>query len=172
MTPEHHAIVGCLRQERLLADELFSTVPPRVRRALDAITSSLRAEADKLVINQGDRCRILVLKDGTAESIVFNRLNEQKLNGRIMKNEIMGLPESIRNSYSTISVRTISRCRFDVIDRNGLLSLLSNEPEICYRMVERFSFDLSEAYRSMYRVLRAEELPVSATYLDDGRYVM
>ncbi len=172
MTPEHQAIFGCIRQERLLADDLFGALPPRTMRSLNEITSSVHAEEGKFVITQGDPSRILVLIDGRADAMLFNLLNERTFTHRILNNEIVGLPETIRNSYSTMSVKTVSRCRFDVIDRNGLLRLLSNEPEICYRVVEKFSFDLREAYSSMNKALRREKVNWVTSYLDNARYVM
>lgn len=171
MTPQHEVIAGCIRQQPILSKDLFGAVPPRIRRALAEIASPIYVDKDIFVVTQGDPSAILVLIDGTADAILFNRLNDQMVSCRVVRNEIIGLPETIRNSASTVSVRTETRCCFDVINRNGFLKLLSAEPEICYRIVEKLSLDLSDAYSSMNEAL-SEENVAHTSFLSNNRYVM
>jgi len=153
MKPEHLAVFGCLRQGRLFADELFGAIPLRAKSALEEITKQVQFEAGCQVVGEGEACGIYVLIDGNANARLFNHLNERIITFRIKRNEIFGLPEAIANSHSIMSLITLSRCRFNLIDRDGLVELLSSEPEICFRIIKKFSLNLSKSYRSMNDVL-------------------
>lgn len=152
MTPEHHAVFGCLRQRPLFAKELFGAIAPSVKFALDEITTTIRFEENRLVVAAGDYCGIYVLIDGNAKARFFNHLNQRFVIFHILRDEIFGLPETITNSRAKMSLSTVSPCSFNLIDRKGLLNLLSTQPEICYRIIEKFSISLRDAYRTMNTV--------------------
>jgi len=127
-----------------LADELFCDLARDAEDSLRAAKEDKQFAAHATIFAAGELPRgIYVLTEGDAEILY----NGGKPVHRIRQNEILGLTEAIADLPYRTSVKTLSPCRFERIDRDAFLAFLQTQPKVCFRLLQMLGANLRKVYQ-------------------------
>ncbi|MEZ5427083.1 MAG: cyclic nucleotide-binding domain-containing protein [Pyrinomonadaceae bacterium] len=130
------------------AEILFRDLSPNARQSLSAITSIRRIPEQHRIIKEGREPDIHVLIEGKADIIIFNRLNDRKIRRKAQKNEIIGLTETIAGQPFRLTVRTLTPCRFEFIEKADFNRFLEDHPEVCFRVLKLLGWNLNKSFQT------------------------
>ena len=124
--------------EPISADELFSGLTPRQKKELASLTVRKQLLPKTSVFASGEMpLRIYVHHSGRAILFDDNGL-KNVIDARPVESDwIYGIVEALLEKPLEISIETLSRCEFDVIDRDDFLRFIRDQPLLCFRLVER-----------------------------------
>lgn len=126
-------------RDTLSADELFSTLPPAPRQALDLIERHVTISKDRIVFESGDQpTDIFVHRRGVA-AISYNGSNASSGADRAKPNQIYGIVETLSGSSFDICLRTITDSDFDLISRDEFLAFVSTQPALAFKLAQLLS---------------------------------
>lgn len=127
-----------------LADDLFGGLPAETAKSLRAAKQTKRFAKDETIFTGGQMpSGIYVLLEGRAQ-LFYNGGGRTR---SIKQNEILGLTEAIAELPYETSVKTVAPCIFEYIGREDFIGFLQNEPEICFRLLQRLGANLQKLYK-------------------------
>jgi CRP-like cAMP-binding protein len=126
----------------LCADDLFRGLSPESENFLLSIEQPQNFAKDETIFAGGQMpCCIYILREGEAEIFYQGDIYQVK------KNQVLGLTEALADLPSEISVKASAPCRFECIRRDAFLEFLRNEPEICFRLLQKLGANIQKIYR-------------------------
>lgn len=126
----------------LCADDLFCGLSSASADSLSAVKREKHFAKGETVFANGQLpCCIFILLEGEAE------IRYQGAVYPVRQNEILGLTEALANLPYEIGVETLTPCRFECIRCDDFLLFLQNEPEICFRLLQKLGANLQKIYR-------------------------
>lgn len=122
---------------RLSVKQLLKDLSPETIEAIKRAKRTRSLPKGALIFSEGDApAAVYLLRQGQAGLVLeLGRKREQVV--RVVEaGEVLGLSATIANEPYEVSVKTLSRARVDFIDRQKFLSLLHEQPEVCFRVVQ------------------------------------
>lgn len=134
MRPHNHAVLhtyhGSIPQE-----SLFQGLPPNCGASLNAIEKTVTFEPNAEVIKNDDLSdHVFILRSGEARIYLNVPAEEHEASDPVALNEYHGIIEALSEEHFKYEMKAVTRCEFGVIDRDDLMSLLSQDPELCFRL--------------------------------------
>jgi CRP-like cAMP-binding protein len=130
------------------ADSLFRNLSPETGQSLTALKEKKQFQKEEIVFAGGELpCCIFFLLQGKAQMLGTAAPPEKNLVRSIAPNEILGLTEAITNQPYETSVKTITPCLFECIQSDDFFRFLQDEPEICFRLLQRLGANLQKVYQ-------------------------
>jgi hypothetical protein len=148
MILKHPAISGYFYGNPILTTEILDCLARSAGKKLSNITHIKIIKKDSFAIHQGESPNIFVLLKGQAQYVFFNQINQKKMTSLVCENELIGLAETITNTDFLISLKTITKCRFNFIKRSDFISLIDNKPDIIFEILQTLSKDKTQKYRT------------------------
>ena len=146
MLNEHQANPEGFFGNAFLADDLFDGLPSETLHSLRAVKQTKQFAKDEVIFGGGQMpCCLYFLREGEAQILrnaVFVR--------PVKRNEILGLTEAITNLPYETSVKTVTPCLFECVRREDFIHFLQNEPETCFRLLQKLGANLQKVYQ-MFR---------------------
>ncbi|MEP6900482.1 MAG: Crp/Fnr family transcriptional regulator [Actinomycetota bacterium] len=152
MLIEHQAISEYFFGNVFSADSLFCDLSPKIAQSLTAIKQKKRFTKNEIVFASGELpgC-IFFLLMGEAQMLSSAKLTGKNLVRSIEPDEILGLTEAIANlPYETL-LKTVTPCLFECIQSDDFFRFLQNEPEVCFRLLQRLGANLQKVYQLFAR---------------------
>lgn len=138
--------------DSISADELFSGLTPRQQKELALIMVRVQFLPKTLVFASGEMpLRIYVHRSGRA--ILFHDKSLKNVISAcpVESDRIYGIVEALLENPFENSIKTLSRCEFDGINRDDFLRFMSDRPLFCFRLVEM----LSRLYQGAFQKIRS-----------------
>lgn len=129
------------------ADRLFCDLPPKTQKSLTRLKNIKRFQKDKIVINTGVYADVCMLCRGQAKLILNAELYGEDSGRLVNTNEVFGLTETITNCPYQMSLITLTPCLFEMIPRQNFLDFLTDEPELCFNLLNLLAQDLNQQCR-------------------------
>jgi CRP-like cAMP-binding protein len=134
MRPHDQAVLHTYRGS-IPQESLFSGLPPNCGGSLAAIERRVILEPNAEVINIDDPSEhVFILRQGQARIYVNAPAEENEASDLVTLNEYHGIIEALSGECFRYEMKAITRCEFGVIDREDLLTALSRESELCFRL--------------------------------------
>jgi len=134
------------------ADLLFCDLSPRTGQFLTAIKQKKLFKKDEIVFaNRQMPCCVYFLREGKAELSTNLTPPENNLVRAVEPNEILGLTEAIGGLPYETSVKTLTPCLFECIERADFIGFLQTEPEVCFRLLHLLGTNLQKFYQFLAR---------------------
>jgi CRP-like cAMP-binding protein len=152
MLIEQQTISECFFGNAFSADRLFCGLSPKPQQLLTAIKQKKRFKKEATVFASGElpRC-IYFLLEGKAQMFTKIASPEKNLVRSIMPPEILGLTEAITNLPYETSLKTVTPCLFECIERGDFIRFLQNEPEACFRLLQMLGTNIHKIYQLFAR---------------------
>jgi len=125
------------------AEGFFSGLPTKARHSLSSISRTAQFSKDTTVVAEKQLPAIYMLKEGRAETILFNRLNRRFAFHTVARDEMIGLTETINGLQFELTVKTITPCIFQLIEKKEFMRFLHDQPEVCYQLVKQLGQDIA-----------------------------
>jgi CRP/FNR family cyclic AMP-dependent transcriptional regulator len=122
---------------KLSVKQLLKGLSPETVQTFESAKQTRSLPKNALIFAEGDKPEaVYLLREGRARLILdLGRKREQVV--RIAEpKEVLGLSATIANEPYEVSIKTMTPCRVDFIDRQKFLSLLHEQPEVCFRVVQ------------------------------------
>ncbi len=134
------------------AERLFCDLSLQTGQFLTAIKQKKRFKKAETVFANGEMpCCIYFLREGNAELSTNITPPEKNLVRLVEPNEILGLTEAITDLPYETSLKTISPCLFECVERGDLVRFLQTEPEVCFRLLQLLGTNLQKFYQFLAR---------------------
>lgn len=125
-----HTYHGSIPQESLSIG-----LPPNCRGSLAAIEKRVLFEPNAAVIKNDDLSdHVFILRSGEARIYLNVPAEEHEASDPVALNEYHGIIEALSEDHFKYEMKAVTHCEFGVIDRDDLMSLLSQDPELCFRL--------------------------------------
>lgn len=125
-----HTYHGSIPQESLSIG-----LPPNCRGSLAAIEKRVLLEPNAAVIKNDDLSdHVFILRQGRALIYVNAPTEEHEASDPVAANEYHGIIEALSGELFRYEMKSVTRCEFGIIDRVDLLSALSRDSELCFRL--------------------------------------
>lgn len=126
--------------ESISADELFSGLTPRQQKELALIMVREQFLPKMSVFASGEMpLRIYVHRSGRAILLHVKTLKNLNDACPVESDRLYGTVEALLENPYEISMKTLSKCEFDMIGRDDFLRFIRDRPLLCYRLVEILS---------------------------------
>ncbi len=134
MRPHDHAVLhtyhGSIPQE-----SLFRGLSPNCGGSFTAIEKTVIFEPKTEVVKNDDPSdHVFILRSGEARIYLNVPAEEHEASDPVALNEYHGIIEALSEDHFKYEIKAVTRCEFGVIDRDDLMSLLSQDPELCFRL--------------------------------------
>jgi CRP/FNR family transcriptional activator FtrB len=124
--PSDNALLTALR-----TTPLFGDVADPVLRRLTAFTSIVSAAEDTELYRQGDPAdRLFLVLEGQVAGVSECGTGDTAVVEVIRSGQTLGLATVLARLPRLMGIRTVTQCRFLVIEAGGLLSLVEQEPSL------------------------------------------
>jgi CRP-like cAMP-binding protein len=144
MFPEYKTKIECLFCKPITADKLFEDLPAEALESLARIKRKTQIEEGAFIFTKDKTPQgIYILREGQAQ-MLFNNKRPARHTER---NEILGLTGMISELPCEISVRAVSPCDFDYIEREDFINFLKAESEVSFRLVKTLGANLQQIYQ-------------------------
>lgn len=144
MIPDDKTKIECLFCKPILADKLFEDLSKKALDSLARIKRQTQFEEGAFIFAKGEKPQgIYILKRGQAQ-MFFNNFRQAR---EIAPDEILGLTGMIAELPCEMSVKTISPCLFDYIEREDFINFLKAESEVGFRLVKTLGTNLQQIYQ-------------------------
>jgi CRP-like cAMP-binding protein len=132
----------------LFADNLFCDLTTKSLKSLDTIKHTKRFQKGVCFFSRGDMPNfIYLLREGKAELLLNDKLNDINIARLIEPDEIFGLTETIVNLPYETGAQTITSCICECIGREDFIRFLQDAPEVCFRLTHLLALNLQKSYR-------------------------
>ncbi|MEP6947379.1 MAG: cyclic nucleotide-binding domain-containing protein [Acidobacteriota bacterium] len=132
-------------QEKSISDPHYGSILPNDlfmdQNEEPSVAGDARSfEANLLLFQPGDRCEsIYILRSGHAAIYVDGISRGQTISTVVEIGRMYGILEAVGEDRMWYRMKTETKCRFDVMSRDKLLSVLSNDPALCFRLAQILS---------------------------------
>lgn len=116
-------------------DSLFIGLPPKCVGSLAAMERRVFFEPNARVINIDDPAEhIFIPRSGESRIYVNAPAGEHEASDPVELNEYHGIIEALSGECFRYEMKAKTRCEFGIIDRGDLMSELSQDSELCFRL--------------------------------------
>ncbi len=139
----------------LPADDLFSALTAKSRRALERLKITKRFEKGASFYSAGDAPRrVYVMREGAGQILLESVSKDILFKRLIVPNEIFGLTETIVGEPYEMRAETITPCVCECIARADFVRYLRDEPQICFRLAEMLAANLQKNRRLFFSSIK------------------
>lgn len=133
----HAASLDRFFDSKLLANQLLTGLSPETVRAFESAKRTRVYPKGSLVFSEGEMPQgVYLLRQGCARLILDLHRKRERVVRVAEAGEVLGLSATIADEPYEASLETLASCRVDFINRQEFVSLLHDQPEVCFRVVQ------------------------------------